>query len=127
MNNLKLYISRDLMFDGYQVFAKEGEDVVTQLIVSKEPFESGTAYGPCTILTDEHAQKLLQALWDAGLRPNNGESSLAHIEAMKYHLEDMRELVWKFINPSVEIPERGPTTGELIEEYENRKKTNPIA
>jgi len=41
------------------------------------------------------AQRLLQALWDAGLRPNNGESSVAHVEAMKYHLEDMRKLVFK--------------------------------
>lgn len=46
-------------------------------------------------LTDDEAQDLLQALWNAGYRPNNGESSIAHINALNYHLEDMRKLVFK--------------------------------
>jgi len=99
MNNLKLYIQRDIMFDGYSVYAGDGDKVFTSLAISTEPMEEGTAYGPCTILTDEQAQKLLQALWEAGLRPNNGESSLAHVEAMKYHLEDLRRLVPGLISP----------------------------
>ena len=40
-------------------------------------------------------QSLFQALWDAGYRPKNGETSIAHVEALKYHLEDMRKLVFK--------------------------------
>lgn len=40
-------------------------------------------------------QSLFDALWSAGFRPNKGEASSAHVEAMKYHLEDMRKLVFK--------------------------------
>jgi hypothetical protein len=40
------------------------------------------------------AQSLFDALWKAGFRPNGGEASAAHVEAMKYHLEDMRKLVF---------------------------------
>ena len=38
------------------------------------------------------AQSLFDALWEAGFRPHNGESSQAHVDALKYHLEDMRRL-----------------------------------
>jgi len=41
------------------------------------------------------AQALFQALWDAGFRPNEGEATAAHVEAMRLHLKDMRSLVFK--------------------------------
>lgn len=43
------------------------------------------------------AQSLFDALWSAGLRPNKGEASAAHVEALKYHLEDMRKLVFQLL------------------------------
>ena len=41
------------------------------------------------------AQSLFDALWQAGFRPNNGESSQAHVNAMNAHLQDMRKLVFR--------------------------------
>ena len=41
------------------------------------------------------AQSLFDALWNVGLRPHLGQASAAHVEALKYHLEDMRKLVFK--------------------------------
>ncbi len=46
-------------------------------------------------LMDNAGQSLFDALWSAGYRPNKGESSVAHVEALKYHLEDMRKLAFK--------------------------------
>lgn len=43
----------------------------------------------------DYGQSLFDALWRAGYRPHNGESSVAHVGAMKAHLEDMRTLVFK--------------------------------
>ena len=43
-------------------------------------------------LMSDSGQSLFDALWRAGYRPKNGESSGAHVEALKYHLEDMRSL-----------------------------------
>lgn len=46
-------------------------------------------------LMHDSGQSLFDALWRVGYRPNNGESSMAQVEALKYHLEDMRKLVFK--------------------------------
>jgi hypothetical protein len=40
------------------------------------------------------AQSLFDGLWKAGFRPHKGESGIAHVEALRYHLEDMRKLVF---------------------------------
>ena len=46
-------------------------------------------------LMQSDGQSLFDALWNAGYRPNGGESSIAHVAAMRAHLEDMRTLVFK--------------------------------
>lgn len=46
-------------------------------------------------MMDNAGQSLFDALWKAGFRPHNGESSVAHVDALKNHLEDMRTLVFK--------------------------------
>jgi len=46
-------------------------------------------------LSPKLAQDLMNGLWNAGFRPNDGEGSGGHIAALKYHLEDMRKLVFK--------------------------------
>lgn len=45
-------------------------------------------------LRDDEAQNLMDALWNVGIRPAQGSGTGAHVEAMKYHLEDMRRLVF---------------------------------
>jgi hypothetical protein len=46
-------------------------------------------------------QSLFNALWDAGFRPHKGESGVAHVEALKYHLEDMRHFAYQGKPPLV--------------------------
>src|SRR5260221_5427078 len=46
-------------------------------------------------LLSDGAQSLFDALWRVGFRPNKGEASAAHVEALKYHLEDMRKLAFR--------------------------------
>ena len=41
------------------------------------------------------AQSLFNALWEAGFRPANGESSQSHVTALKSHLRDMRRLAFR--------------------------------
>lgn len=55
----------------------------------------GRIIDPSMRIDTENAQGIFQQLWDRGYRPKNGESSMAHVEAMKYHLEDMRKLAFK--------------------------------
>ena len=41
------------------------------------------------------AQKLMDSLWNCGLRPAAGKGSEGQLAAVKYHLEDMRRLLFK--------------------------------
>ena len=41
------------------------------------------------------AKRLIDALWDAGVRPSNGEGSAGQLGATERHLEDMRKLVFE--------------------------------
>jgi hypothetical protein len=42
----------------------------------------------------EEAQSLMDNLWDCGIRPTEGPGSAGSLAATRYHLEDMRKLVF---------------------------------
>jgi hypothetical protein len=46
-------------------------------------------------IDDTAAQALMDSLYDCGYRPTRGKESEGQIEAIKYHLEDMRLLALK--------------------------------
>ena len=94
---MKFFVQRDIRFAGSEIVIideKAGKPVEVVFSV-KNNHEEGSYYQPSMGLTDAEAQNLLQELWRAGYRPNNGESTIAHVEALKYHLEDMRKLAFK--------------------------------
>jgi len=49
---------------------------------------------PTLLMNDESATELLQSLWDQGYRPKNYQDE----SALKYHLEDMRKIAFKFLD-----------------------------
>lgn len=55
----------------------------------------GDIIKPAFSIGNDMAQHLFNQLWRAGFRPKDGTGNSGHIEAMKYHLEDMRKLVFK--------------------------------
>jgi len=50
---------------------------------------------PFMKLNKKTVQDLFNQMWSAGFRPKDGTGNSGHVEAMKYHLEDMRKLVFK--------------------------------
>lgn len=55
-------------------------------------FEEGP---PAPITLDDHAaQKLIDDLWDAGLRPSEGSGSAGCLAATQKHLKDMRAIAF---------------------------------
>jgi len=50
---------------------------------------------PMFEMTRENAQKLMDDLWECGLRPSSGVGSVGQLAATEYHLEDMRKLVFE--------------------------------
>lgn len=84
---------------GYEVFIRNttmagGTGIVKPIVMEVETVPAGQVIPsqPALTLDRFSMQSLMDAMWKAGIRPNNGESSLAHIEAMSRHLEDMRLL-----------------------------------
>lgn len=49
---------------------------------------------PTFKISDSTAQKLMDMLWDCGLRPTEGSGSAGAMAATQKHLEDMRTLVF---------------------------------
>lgn len=77
------------------------------LPVTLKSRERGTQQEPFLDLGRDEAQQLFESLWKAGFRPKDGTGNGGHIEAIKYHLEDMRRLVFdrheKRLSGSAEI------------------------
>ncbi len=61
----------------------------------QEPLETTTIHEPTLALDPEEAQSLFNALWDADLRPRDGQGGMAHTNAQAAHLADLRAIVFK--------------------------------
>lgn len=95
-NFTRLHINRSLARHGYEVYIQAGTTMVSHVTFTFEELKGDGRYvGPSAVLSDEDAQMLMDELWRAGLRPENGEGTDGHVNALKYHLEDMRKLVFK--------------------------------
>lgn len=56
--------------------------------------EPGSLIQPTFRLPLDAAQRLMDELWQAGVKPSQSIGSTGQVEAIKYHLEDMRKLVF---------------------------------
>lgn len=59
------------------------------------PEDAYKPIGPTLDIAEPAAQKLMDDLWDCGLRPSEGSGSAGQLAAVQYHLEDMRKLLSK--------------------------------
>ena len=59
-----------------------------------EPMEEGGTARPTHSMFPQQAQELFNKLYAIGYRPTDGTGNTGHVEALKYHLEDMRKLVF---------------------------------
>ena len=54
---------------------------------------------PLLQLSHEDAQSLMDELYHVGIRPSQAAGSAGQLDAVKYHLEDLRTLVFKKVTP----------------------------
>ncbi len=98
---IEFHAEKPVWSDAIELYARQQEGGVTRFLVADgiklvkvregllaPKFLDFTLHG-------DGAQSLFDALWSVGFRPHKGEASSAHVEALKYHLEDMRKLVFK--------------------------------
>lgn len=83
------------------------------LQITRIPLDKATSVAPLIPesaglpLSAADAQQIMDELWRVGVRPNNGEGAPAQVEAIRAHLEDMREFafaVTRYQGPAVRKP-----------------------
>ena len=98
MKELRITPSPEFMGFGYNVRLIDKDNRayatgVTMQTVTEETF--GQVIPPLVTLDKLEVQAVMDELWKAGIRPSNGAGDATAFESVKYHLEDMRRLVFK--------------------------------
>lgn len=62
-------------------------DIAAPVNLTFHAHDEGACCEPTLALPFEAAQQLMQALWDQGYRPNNGEGSAGQVAALKAHIQ----------------------------------------
>lgn len=92
----KFSVERQIWSDsiGIRIGFRDGDrfDVAEPLVMRRA--EPGAISPPCVSLPFADAQTLMDQMWDAGLRPSQSVGTAGQVEAIKYHLEDMRRLAF---------------------------------
>lgn len=99
--NIRIHISDNIAYGDYCFSMGEynpgGVPISYELIIKTHQGEENTPIPDACMhrLSKPIAQMIMDELWRLGVRPHNGESSMAHTGALKYHLEDMRKIAFR--------------------------------
>ena len=64
----------------------------------------GAAYtAPVGYMSRDDAQHLMDRLWDIGLRPRGAKGTQGQLEAVQFHLQDMRDLSQRLLDSFFEM------------------------
>jgi hypothetical protein len=78
-----------------RIFDKEQQAYATSIVMTTIDANRAIKIDPVCVLHKEEAINLMDALWNLGIRPSSGAGDANTLEATKYHLEDLRKLVFK--------------------------------
>ena len=99
MNDMNFSVNLNPAYGQYELYvaAKHGDNFRGMALgpIVFTNTEPGTYTEPLMRMEPSEAQRLMDALWKAGLRPANGEGSVGQIGAMQKHLDDMRAIAAK--------------------------------
>ena len=85
---------------------------VAEPLVFKEQQE-GLFFEPALRLNTGEAQRLMDELWDCGLRPSEGTGSAGSLRATEKHLTDMQRIAFMLLErPNVEVSGLAPLAAE---------------
>lgn len=103
INNARQFHLQRELFQGtislrIAVRRNDGErDIATSITFEK--MKQGEFSDPLLHLEVEEAQNLADQLYAVGIRPSAAAGSAGQLDAVKYHLEDLRTLVFKGTKP----------------------------
>lgn len=98
-DEMKFAVGREIGLMAYGIHMRrrtiEGWEYVRTAEFTTEPVDPPVLnLMPPILLSDDEAEDLMTALWDAGVRPRSGEGHTSHIQALSKHLEDMRKIAF---------------------------------
>lgn len=109
MNKLKFYARRSSPWgDAVDLFAFARHDDSVRITAMPVTFFSednskvGTEAQPFMSVDRDSAQRLMDELWNVGLRPSEGSGSAGSLAATERHLADLRAIVQKTMD--VKLP-----------------------
>jgi len=89
---MKFYAQRQIIMDAIDLHLLDGDNIARHVTFEKR--EQGQLSPPLMSLQMNDAQRLMDALWDCGLRPTEGSGSAGSLAATEKHLSDMRKLAF---------------------------------
>lgn len=89
----EFFVRQQVWSNKIDIRIKEGKYYVLGMEWSE--VEPGREYEPSLSLEVEEAQQLMDQLYACGITPSKERGSAGQLDAVKYHLEDMRKLVFK--------------------------------
>lgn len=89
--------------DAYELafFSKQGKQSFVASPLELKEYKQGTLIQPTARLSRGAMQGLFNELWRAGFRPADGTGNASTVDALHYHLEDMRKLVFMTPPPPI--------------------------
>ena len=99
LGRLRIEVGQNLALNGFDLYVildgPDGKMEIAEPGEFKEVSPTATTYiQPTLCLRRELVQHLMDELWRLGVRPQDGAGSLAHVEAMKAHIADLRQLLF---------------------------------
>lgn len=95
-------VERQPTYDGFRV----GH------VVMEEKVDEAVWYPPAFWLTEHNAQKLMDDLWNAGIKPSDYGDAEGALKSTKDHLQDMRRIAFRFL----ERPDLEHSSSQAIDE-----------
>lgn len=106
-NNLDIQINNNPAMRGYEVYLgnRTGDKpLLYDLTITEREYSPGQLIRPTAVMTRQHAQQVMDELWRAGVRPNNGQGSMAQVEALQNHLADMQKISFSLLDKATSQP-----------------------
>jgi hypothetical protein len=95
---MKFYAQRQIITDAIDLHLLHGDDIATNIMFTRR--DPAVIVQPLASLEMAEAQRLMDALWDCGLRPSEGSGSAGSLAATEKHLADMRALAFHALQVS---------------------------
>ena len=101
-HEIRAYVQRNFQFDGYDFYlfgwewrALDAKYVADPVTFQEMPGDMPDSrnFQPAFMLREESAQRLMDGLWDAGVRPTHSQHVSEIIQAKDEHIKDQRSVI----------------------------------